>query len=205
MFWRSRNLNARRNDPAVPASISTLRQLADREVIRPRNRYRRRAFWVRVFFRSSGVAVILASISLPFVAGSTFDSKDLVIASLGLLIAAVTGLRNFFQWDLVWRLMRTTEFQLTFKIAEWEAEFARLMAAPVATDAAAPVATDATEQAFKLTKRLISDARQIILAEGTQCFGTLSWPNAEARPRGQDRPGGPQVNNAQHGQQGGEV
>ena len=170
------------------------RELAYREVIRPRNRYRRRAFWVRVFFRSSGVAVILASISLPFFAGFAFGSKDLVIACLGLLIAAVTGLRNFYQWDLVWRLMRTTEFELTFKIAEWEAELAKLMAAPAANDVA--------EKAFNLTKTLVSDARQIILAEAGQYFGALSWPNSEGRPRGQDRPGGPSGNNAQQGQHG---
>ena len=117
-----------------------------------------------------------------------------MIACLGLLIAAVTGLRNFYQWDLVWRLMRTTEFELTFKIAEWEAELAKLMAAPAANDVA--------EKAFNLTKTLVSDARQIILAEAGQYFGALSWPNSEGRPRGQDRPGGPLGNNAQQGQHG---
>ncbi len=187
----------RRNNAAEPAGIRTFRELAYRDVIRPRNRYRRRAFWVRNFFRISGVAVILASISLPFVSGLTFAGKDLVIGCLGLLIAAVTALRNFFQWDVVWRLMRSTEFELTFKIAQWEAELAKLTAVPAAADT--------TEQAFNLTKVLISDARQIILGEAGQYFGALSWPNAEGRPRGQDRAGGPQDNADQEGQQRQEV
>ncbi len=114
---------AQLEDRATRKRYKTLRDIVQVNVIRPRDRYRRRAFWVRQFFRGTGVLVILASVLLPFVAGKTFDGRDIVIATLGLLIAAFTSLRNFFRWDTVWRLMRDTEFELTFKIAAWDAEF----------------------------------------------------------------------------------
>jgi hypothetical protein len=163
-------------DLAVKKRYQLLRRIVDANVIRPRNRYRRRAYWVRQFFRSTGALVILASVFLPFVAGKTFDNREIVIAVLGLLIAALTSLRNFFRWDTVWRLMRNTEFELTFKIAAWEAEFSKLESDPRPEDN--------FDYALEVTKVLLEDAGKIIRSEASQYFDLVSWPSSEGgQPR----------------------
>lgn len=142
-------------------------------VTKYRNWYRRRARWVRYFFRGSGVVVILLSVSLPLVATADFADKDLVISVIGVVIAGLTAIRNFYQWDHVWRIVRVADFELTFVLADWELELAKL--------AEKDDPEEASRLAFEKTKALFADTQAIMKNEAKQYFGTLTWPDIATR------------------------
>src|SRR3974377_2397909 len=104
-----------------------------------RNWYGRRAWWVRHFFRWSGFFLIAFSVSLPFVSvlefGGDTKAKTITLSALSVIIAFLTGIRGFFRWDQVWRIMRKTERELTFNLLDWRLGLPRL-AGPRGTAAA---------------------------------------------------------------------
>ena len=172
-FW-----NRRREQHA-----RTPEQLAALYVVRQRNRYRQRANIVRSFFRGSGVLVLTISVSIPFLAGVGFDHKDFVIGLLGVVIAFATAARNFFHWDRVWKITRTTEYKLTTQLGLWETDMARIRATG-----------GDDEKQLERTRKLISDSAKIVERESRDYFATITWPDTGAAaetdepPKGQGLP-----------------
>lgn len=63
--------------------------------------------------------VILANVSFPFLATTTYVYEDLLLSIFSLTIAALTGFNAFFGEEQTWRSRRQTEFDLKQAIAEW--------------------------------------------------------------------------------------
>jgi Protein of unknown function (DUF4231) len=149
------------------------RTLVEKNTVWFRNWYRRRARIVRYCFRVSGILVILFSVSLPLFANLQFGAKDLVISALAVSIAALTGIRNFYQWDHIWRVLKVADFELTFIIAQWELEIQEL-----SKDGDHEAAR---RQVHEKTMLLFSDTQAIVQNESKQYFGTLTWPDISTR------------------------
>jgi hypothetical protein len=149
------------------------RTLVENNTVWFRNWYRRRARIVRYCFRASGILVILFSVSLPLFANLHFGAKDLVISALAVSIAALTGIRNFYQWDHIWRVLKVADFELTFIIAQWELEVHELSEN---RDHEA-----AQRQVHEKTMQLFDDTQAIVQNESKQYFGTLTWPDISSR------------------------
>ncbi|HEY6888854.1 MAG TPA: DUF4231 domain-containing protein [Solirubrobacter sp.] len=147
------------------------RQLVDRYVVRHRNYYRRRAQKIRRVFRVAGVGVILFGAALPVAA--TFDGKhlQLIITVLTVLVALLTALRTFFQWDVQWRVLRQADWKLTYLLAKWETEIAALTAAD---------GKDA--DAVAITASLINQAQEVVENEASSFFRGLGWPHPDTEP-----------------------
>jgi hypothetical protein len=84
-----------------------------RYIVMHRGRCHRLPLISRLWFRATGVAVILLSVTLPIVTTTQFSGKEATVTGLSLAIAGLFSLRGFFQWDQSWRLYRQQQSMLT--------------------------------------------------------------------------------------------
>lgn len=123
----------------------------------------------RVWFRVSGVVVIVLSISLPFLTTLRFSGQDAVVSLVALCIAAVSGLRGFFRWEEQWHLYRRQDLALTALLARWEINMIKALRSTGADNqqTAAEAATD----------EVLRDAQSIGLGELNEFFEGVAWPD----------------------------
>lgn len=155
-----------------PGDVCDYRQIVGANVIDLRDTYRRRANWNRHLFRASGSAVIVLSASLPLLAGLSYEGKDITVAIVGVIIAILTGLRAFFQWDQLWGFLRQSDFALTHLVAKWELD--------VAT-ASALADGQKDSEVYRLTGDLLDKTEEVRKAESQNYFGTLHYPEGKIK------------------------
>jgi hypothetical protein len=150
-------------------------ELVKRYVVGHRNWYRKRAKWVRRFFRLSGGGVILLSGALPIVAFMGFAGNRLVITIVSVCIATLTALRSFFQWDLQWRVLKLADWKLTGLLSLWEAELWRLGSSQ--SGQRERLAAEATQQLFQ-------DVNKVVQEEADTFFSGVQWPKTKSDAAG---------------------
>ena len=151
----------------TPESIETYRSVVRTNVADIRDAYRKRARWHRRMFRTSGIAVIVLSASLPLLAGLSYDRKNATVAFVGLAVAILTGLRSFYQWDQAWGLLRQSDFALSHLLGNWEIDVAAADALPD---------SDRASTIYHLSKSLLEAADRIRQGESQKFFGALRFP-----------------------------
>jgi hypothetical protein len=134
-----------------------------------KDQYHDRAKWHRRCFRSSGIVIILLSATLPLLAGLDYDGKDVTIGVIGVAIAVLTALRNFYQWDQLWSLLRQSDFELTYLLDQWQLDVTAIKAGS---------APDAPSKIYELTLTLREAAEKVRRAESTRYFGSLRFPSS---------------------------
>jgi Protein of unknown function (DUF4231) len=137
-----------------------------REVTDLRNTYRKRARQNRIWFRFTGVAVIVLSTSLPLMTIPDYGAKKVLISAVGVTIALLTGLRNFYQWDQLWSLLRQSDFELTYLLAKGELDVA-----------GAPRDPERPAKLLEIAAKLRDEAEQVRRSESTRYFGSLRFPS----------------------------
>jgi len=150
---------------ALPESIETVVG----EVVALRNTYRSRAKANRIWFRMTGVTVIALSTTLPALTIPDYGAKKALITVVGVTIALLTGLRNFYQWDQLWSLLRQSDFDLTYLLDKWT------------LDAGATEGMPAADRATKLHELAIAfrdSAEEVRRSESTRYFGSLRFPHS---------------------------
>jgi hypothetical protein len=139
-----------------------------------RDAYKARAANHRRWFRVSGILIIVLSATLPLLAGADFDGKNVVIGVIGVAVAVVAGLRNFYKWDHLWGVLRRSAFELDFLLAQW-----RLDVANIACDRKQKAAK--MEAIRKRTADLAAAANEVRERESSGYFTSLSFPGAEKK------------------------
>jgi hypothetical protein len=142
-------------------------------IISLRDWYERRARWHRRWFRLSGVAIILLSATLPLLAGLDFNGKNTVIGLIGVGIAVVAALRNFYKWDHLWGVLRRSAFELTFLIDRWRLDIAALDENEQTKEGVARL-----RAIHKLTSKLLTDADEVRERESMGYFASLDFPTS---------------------------
>jgi Protein of unknown function (DUF4231) len=133
-----------------------------------RDDYHRRAKWHRIWFRTSGVVIIVLSAALPALTIPDYGAKKAVISSIGVTLAILTGLRSFYQWHENWSLLRQSDFELSYLLDKWTLE----------TGAIAGLPPDQRKERFlELTLALRNDAEQVRRSESTRFFASLRLPH----------------------------
>ena len=109
--------------------------------------YRKRAPRARIFYRASGILIILLGVALPILAafGKELVYKDLLVSISAGLIALLTGINSFFRWDVAWHGHIQAELTLDRLHKDWEFAIARAKAHPEVAEAL-KMAIEATEQ-----------------------------------------------------------
>jgi hypothetical protein len=122
----------------------------------------------RVLYRLVGVATVVLSVTLPALTTSQFHSKDLVISSISIVIAAFTGLGSFYHWDRVWQKNATAQASIEAFLAKWELELARAKEFSSAADC--------IKHVYDATDDLIANTSRVISSETQDFFNSLQSP-----------------------------
>jgi hypothetical protein len=104
------------------------------------------------WFRDSGILIVLLGVSLPLIAGLNYSNKNQVLSFVSVLIAALTGLRSFYQWDREWQVLRFEELMVRFLVTQWELSLLKLAHQP----------HDNTSKAFARTEQLLNDVQNVV-------------------------------------------
>ena len=166
------------NDPATPQYgyqndeqfLKILEELdrIKQDVVKTREWYKRHARQPMVWFRLTGVLLIVLSVSVPFIAGQTAPWKDTVLSLMTLTIAALAGLGAFFRWEYAWQSYRKTQYALERMLNLWEFKIveARHQADP----------QRAIDLALRSTEQLLQDAASVTSSETAEYFKQVQMP-----------------------------
>lgn len=154
-------------DEKLAALLKQLRPLVD-NVIEARQYYATRAKRPKIAFRLSGVAVILLSLSIPFIASLQFAGKDVLLSAFAVLIAVVTSLGSFYKWDQTWRSYRQAESALGHLLSLWDF---RIIDAMQEADTKKGV-----EKIIAATQQLLEAAHKVTSTETEEFFSKVEWP-----------------------------
>lgn len=138
---------------------------AEDYVLRVQRFYDARARWHRRFYRSTGVLLIVVGASMPLLTSLDYPNQSLVLSASGLLVALLTGLRAFYQWDQSWVLLRNTEFAISKAYWEWKGS-------PPET---APDDVPAPER-NEAAVRMLMAVLELREKEAESYFRDLAWP-----------------------------
>jgi hypothetical protein len=105
-------------------------------------------------------------VTLPFLSASDFEYNSVFLTIASLLLAILTGLSRFYNWEQRWRIYRTTDYSLTLLIAEWELKMLDILVNEV---------DNPEVEAEKATRLIYISARSLGEAEITAFFSTLNW------------------------------
>jgi len=125
----------------------------------------------RRWFRLTGVAMIVFSVSLPALTAASFSGRDTAISVLAVAVAGLSGLRAFYQWDQSWQLYRSQEIALAALQTRWRMGMMRVI------KSASP---DTDDQAYNLTTDIIREAQDSGRAELSDFFSAIAWPQRGA-------------------------
>ncbi len=152
--------------------LNQLRPLID-SVVEARQYYEKRAKWPKDAFHACGVAVILLSLSIPFIASVEFAGKDTLLSAFAVLIAIATSLNSFYKWEQTWRSYRQAESALGHLLSLWDFRVIKAMHEP---DTA-----KAKEALITAAQQLLEEANKVTSAETEEFFSRVEWPRDEKR------------------------
>jgi hypothetical protein len=153
-----------------PAELGYARTI-ERYLLELRAFYHWRATWQRLFYRASGILVVLVGAALPLLTALSYAHKQLVVSLAGVVVAAVTALRAFYRWDQAWILLRNTERTITG--AWWEYQ-ARLDTIPPDRDE-----TTARRERHEAARALAALLVQIRQEEADVFFKDMAFPSGK--------------------------
>jgi hypothetical protein len=159
-------------DEKLTTLLKQLRPLVD-NVVDARQYYEKRARRPKSAFRISGVAVILLSLSIPFIASLQFTGKDILLSAFAVLIAIVTSLGSFYKWEHTWRSYRQAESALGNLLSLWDF---RIIEATQETDT-----SKGMEKIIVATQQLLEEAHKVTSAETEEFFSKVEWPGEKKK------------------------
>ena len=127
--------------------------------------YKEHKLLPRLLYRLVGIATVVLSVTLPALTTAEFSNKNLIISSMSILIAALTGLGSFYHWDRTWQKNATAQAAIEGYVAKWELELAR------AVELAA--SGDRIKHVYDATDDLIANTSKIISSETQDFFASL--------------------------------
>jgi hypothetical protein len=113
-------------------------------------------------FRSAGILIIFLSASLPFLATLEGVWRGVVLPVVALLVAALTGLNAFYQWEQDWKSHRLTQYKLEYQMTLWEIQ--------VAQARQEPDEQQAIEHLWQATRALIDQTEDVTRMEAEQYY-----------------------------------
>jgi hypothetical protein len=129
-----------------------------------------RHFWS---FRISGVLIILLSVSVPFMTSLSGFWKDTVLPISTLLIAGLTGLNSFMQWQEGWKEYRKTQFAIEYLLTKWEFEVTKAINNPNKKQA--------LNALTRATSSLLENTKQISARETETFFERVEAPTGKTQ------------------------
>ncbi len=154
-------------DKKIAALLEQLDPLV-KNVVDARDYYLKRAGRPKKAFRISGVAIILLSLSIPFIASLQFAGKDMLLSAFAVLIAILTSLGSFYKWEDTWRSHRQAETALGHLLLLWDFN---IIEAKQEADT-----SKGAEKIIAATQQLLDSAHKVTSAETEEFFSKIEWP-----------------------------
>lgn len=156
-----------RLDEAIAARFPEYEALIQQNLRAHRDRVMLLARRHRRWFRLTGVLTIVFSVALPALTSTSFDSRNTVISVVAVVVAGLSGLRAFYQWDQSWKLYRSQEVALVALLTRWRLDMMRLLKADP---------KDADDQAHALTLDILREVHDLGRTELADFFSAITWP-----------------------------
>jgi hypothetical protein len=131
--------------------------------------------WPRIIFSSAGITVIVLSLGLPFLSTLEGDLGKLWVKIASFMIAVLTALNSFFNWQKTWEKRVLLKLTLEGLVAQWEAE---IIAANAVSDPKIGF-----ERAFNATRELLEKTRATTATETGSFFAGIKFPDADLKSR----------------------
>lgn len=163
-------------NPIINKEFPEYSDFMARFVRRHRDRCRLLATQNRVLYRYTGILTILLGVLVPFLSASAFSESKTVLSLASLSLAAITGLRTFYNWEQRWQIYRTQDFALTIMVLEWELQVLEVIRTG---------GSDASARVEAITQSAARKAGSLIESEMSAFFNTISWPEATGSNGGQ--------------------
>jgi hypothetical protein len=112
-------------DDSFAQVVKAARDIKDRHVNPRILWYKTHTNAPRMIYRLVGISTILLSVTLPALASAQFESKEVVISVMSVVIAALTGLGSFYHWERTWRGNSTAQIAIEQAVGKWELELRR--------------------------------------------------------------------------------
>lgn len=142
-----------------------------RKVVAAKDWFARNSARPRILFRLVGGSLILLSVLVPLLATLEGIWKELVLPSVAVAIAFLTGLNAFYQWQTQWQGNREAQYALEYLLAKWEVETVKARFESD-RDKAVVLAIEATDQ-------LLDQAREVTSSTTGEFFKNLKIPTAK--------------------------
>jgi hypothetical protein len=155
-------------DEKLAALLKQLDPLVN-NVVEAREYYIKRAGWPKKAFRISGVAIILLSLSIPFIAALQFAGKDMLLSAFAVMIAVITSLGSFYKWEDTWKSHRQAEIALGRLLLLWDFN---IIEAKREADT-----SKGAEKIIAATQQLLESAHKVTNAETEEFFSKIEWPS----------------------------
>jgi ABC-type multidrug transport system fused ATPase/permease subunit len=153
-------------------SVAGLTEEVERTVSQRRDAYRKRARWHAWFFRASGIAVIAIASALPVLASLSYAGKTVTVPIAGALVAFLTALRSFYQWDQLWGLLRQSDLDISYLLEKWKLDIAATAGLPE---------QERLSKVHSLATKLMEQTEAIRRAESQSYFAALRFPQGGAQ------------------------
>lgn len=122
----------------------------------------------RIWFRAAGIATIVLSATLPALAAGSFVHKELILSTISIAVAALTGLSSFYRWERTWSGNSTSQLALEQAVAKWELELANAkLLVP---------ADQRVQHVYQATNDLLTNARTVASSQSEGFFSGLQFP-----------------------------
>ena len=155
----------------IDASIDELCAIKKNYIDKTWTWYRDHSSWPRIVFRLAGVAVIVLSLTIPFLAAAKGQWLEIGVPVASLSIAILSALNAFFAWQKTWEKRITTQLTLEGLMAAWETKIA------AARRAENPM--EGYESALRATQELIEYTRTLTVSETATFFTNIKFPDVK--------------------------
>jgi hypothetical protein len=161
-----------RDEGRFSAALDELTTIRD-EVVKMKDWYEKHARRPMIWFRAVGVAIILLSVSVPFLGALKGDGvwTSVVLPICTLAIAGLAGINAFFQWQTQWQEFRQAQLALEYLLSKWELEIFRARRLPDEDRA--------IEMAVEATDKFLDSAREATAKETGRYLESVRLPDTQ--------------------------
>ena len=122
----------------------------------------------RYLFRGAGIAVIVLSLGIPFLAAAGGRLLEIGVPVASFMIAVLAGLNSFFAWQATWQKRVTIQLTLRGLMATWEIKIA------------AARRNENQEEGYRLaleaTQDLVERTRSLDVGKTSVLFASIKFP-----------------------------
>jgi hypothetical protein len=159
------------NDERFIAAVEDITRMKNDRVMPILRWFKTHVTLPRILFRVSGTLIILLSVSLPLLSIVEGPSRDTLLPIVALMIAGLTGLNSFFQWQNAWQGRRQTQRALEYLLSHWELEMIKAKQHPEPQKA--------IQLALEATERLLDRTKEVTAAETSEFFQGIQLPQSQ--------------------------